>query len=858
MPENQEPPAARPRGSIMNTQRHSSSFHCLGFELKPLAQAVCLLGGLCGGFDVAEAEDSEVASFESDMLWGQGARSMNLSRFRESNLVEPGVHNFEVQLNSTPVGPQDVRFVATEDPARGKACFSRLQLEQFGVKLDQLPEDKLIGDCLDLPSLIEGAGVAVDVGEQRLDVSIPQAMLRRNPRGYVSPERWDRGVSAGFLDYNLSSYQSSTQGLAQQSAYASLNGGLNLGDWRLRQRSALNIGEQGQTLQNLATFAQRDVDSLRSQLTLGDSFTDGDLFDSVSMRGIRLNSDERMLPDSQRGYAPVVRGIAATNARVTIRQNGYIIHEETVAPGTFEISDLNPTSSNGDLEVTVTEATGQESHFTVPFSSVARSLRPGVSRYTASLGQARDLTHGYSPYVAQGSYQRGITNSITAYTGSSVTDGYTSALLGGVLNTEYGAFGADLTQSATKLGGQQFTGRSVSVSYNKVLSTGTNFTVASYRYSTDGYFGLNDALNARDQLEAYGDEKGGVDDIRRARSRSEINVSQTVGRGYLFVTGSVQNYWNDTGSDTQFQAGYNHSWNWGSASISASRTQDAFGESENQVLLSFSMPIGKFGSNRPYLTSSVSHSSSGASNVQSTLSGTAGKEGQIDYGVTGTYDSPGTSSLSGNGQYRTSYGTLNASVSQGSDYRQISAGMAGSVVAHPRGVTFGQTLGDSIAIIDAPGAGAALVSGASNVKLDGQGLAVVPYLTPYRVNTLELDPKGLSDNVELKSTAQNVVPRSGSVVMVKYDTISGHALLIQSRQSDGNPLPFGASVYDEKNQEVGVVGQGGQIFVRVTADKGALRVPLDGEGAESCQIRYEVPAAAGSGDLQNLQADCAR
>lgn len=843
----------------MNSAHHSHFPRTRAFQFKPLALAVILLSSLFGAVAQADPAESESTHFESDMLWGQGARSMNLSRFRESNLVEPGVHSLEVVLNGTPVGPHDITFIASDDPGRGKACFSHVQLEQLGVKLDKLPEDKLKGDCLDLAALVEGASVTVDAGEQRLEVSIPQAMLHRNPRGYVSPERWDRGVNAGFLDYNLSGYQSSSQGVDQQTAYASLNGGLNWGDWRLRQRSALNLGEDGKSLQNLATYAQRDVDSLRSQLTLGDSYTDGDLFDSVALRGVRLNSDERMLPDSQRGYAPVVRGIAATNARVTIRQNGYIIHEETVAPGAFEISDLNPTSDNGDLDVTVTEASGQESHFSVPFSSVARSLRPGVSRYTASIGQVRDLTYGYSPYVAQATYQRGLTNSVTAYTGGTLADGYTAVLLGGVLNTEYGAFGADLTQAATDLDDRQFTGRSVRISYNKILqSTGTHFTVAAYRYSTDGYFGLNDALNAQDQLAEYGDEEGGVDAIRRARSRSEINVSQNIGRGYLFVSGSRQNYWNDAGSDTQFQAGYNHSWSWGSASVSASRTQDAFGDAENQVLLSVSLPIGKTGSNRPYLTSSVSRSSSGASNVQSTLSGTAGKDGQINYGVTGAYDRPADSqsaaSLSGNAQYRSAFGTLNGAVSQGQDYRQLSAGIAGSVVAHPRGVTFGQTLGDSIAIIDAPGAAGAQVSNASNVKLDGQGQAVVPYLMPYRINTLELDPKGLSDDIELESTSQDVVPRSGAVTLVSYATRSGYALLIQSRLADGSPLPFGASVLDEQGREVGVVGQGGKLFVRVPDDRGLLRVKLAGD--QGCQIPYNVQAGLASG-LKTLEVPCA-
>ena len=48
------------------------------------------------------------------------------------------------------------------------------------------------------------------------------------------------------------------------------------------------------------------------------------------------------MPDSQRGYAPVVRGIAQTNARVRIEQNGSLIYETTVPPGEFAIDDIYP------------------------------------------------------------------------------------------------------------------------------------------------------------------------------------------------------------------------------------------------------------------------------------------------------------------------------------------------------------------------------------------------------------------------------------------------------------------------------------------------------------------------------------
>ncbi|MNM67454.1 Outer membrane usher protein HtrE precursor [compost metagenome] len=558
-----------------------------------------------------------------------------------------------------------------------------------------------------------------------------------------------------------------------------------------------------------------------------------------------------MLPDSQRGYAPVIRGVASTNARVTIRQNGFIIQETTVAPGAFAITDLNPASTSGDLDVTVTEADGQEKHFTVPFSSVSRSLREGTSRYTATVGQARELPYGSKPMVAQGTYQRGLTNLVTGYTGFSAAEGYGSAILGGVLNSEYGAFGADITASKTDLEGKTFTGQSARVTYNKILqSTGTNFTVAAYRYSTAGYFGINDALNARDQLDALGDSQGGVDSIRHARSKAQLNVSQNIGsRSYLYINSSVQSYWNSSGTDKQYQAGFSQNFSWGSAGLSASRTQDMSGNDTTQYMVNVSIPLGSSSShNRPYLSASATSSSDGSANLQTTLSGTSGEDQSLSYGLTTSNNRPGngdnTTNLSGNGQYRTSVANLSASVSKGTGFQQASMGASGSVVAHPAGITFGQPLGDSIAIVVAPDAAGATLTNATGVKLDRNGQAVVPYLNPYRVNTLELDPKGISDDVELQSTSQEVVPRSGSVIMAKFNTVSGRALLINAHQANGNPLPFGAGVYDEQGKDVGAVGQGGQIFARVNGDQGTLRISANGKDFNPCLLNYQLAAKA--------------
>lgn len=119
-----------------------------------------------------------------------------------------------------------------------------------------------------------------------------------------------------------------------ESIYAAFNGGMNLGAWRLRASGNYNwMTDSGSNYDFKNRYVQRDIASLRSQLILGESYTTGETFDSVSIRGIRLYSDSRMLPPTLASFAPIIHGVANTNAKVTITQGGYKIYETTVPPG---------------------------------------------------------------------------------------------------------------------------------------------------------------------------------------------------------------------------------------------------------------------------------------------------------------------------------------------------------------------------------------------------------------------------------------------------------------------------------------------------------------------------------------------
>uniref|UniRef100_UPI0018AC82A7 FimD/PapC C-terminal domain-containing protein n=1 Tax=unclassified Serratia (in: enterobacteria) TaxID=2647522 RepID=UPI0018AC82A7 len=139
------------------------------------------------------------------------------------------------------------------------------------------------------------------------------------------------------------------------------------------------------------------------------------------------------------------------------------------------------------------------------------------------------------------------------------------------------------------------------------------------------------------------------------------------------------------------------------------------------------------------------------------------------------------------------------------------------------------------------------------VKIDSRGYAVVPYLNPYQMNDISIDPKGTSSDVELDNTSQKVAPYSGAVVKVKYATKHGTPILVNATYQ-GEPVPFGADIFDSKGNSVGSVGQGGQLYARVAEDRGQLRVKW-GEGSEmQCAVSYVLmPVAKGQKQAQIQQ-----
>ncbi|HDL8491674.1 TPA: fimbrial biogenesis outer membrane usher protein [Yersinia enterocolitica] len=825
----------------------------LHFALPPARRALGLAIQLALGLTALSAPAWAEDYFNPSSLEIKDASyaAIDLSIFSQSGAQLPGTYRVDIYLNGQQIETRDVTFI--EDNGSLLAEITPQQLADLGVKvaafpaLQQQPADVPVTQ---LGEFIPAASSSFDFNKQRLDVSIPQAALNSQARGYIDPKQWDQGIPALMVNYNLSGanrWQDNRPG-SNSNHFLNLRSGLNWGPWRLRNYSTYSQSSNGEPQwNNLTNTLQRDIHAIKGQLTLGDSYTPGDILSGVPFRGAQLASDDSMLPDSLRGFAPVIRGIADSNAQVTIRQNNNVIYQTYVPPGAFEINDLFPTSSSGDLEVTIKETDGRERSFKQAFSSAPIMQREGSLKYALSAGQYRGGGNGSpTPNFAQTSLAYGMPYGFTLYNGLLISSDYQAGALGvGIGLGSMGSVSADVTQAKTTFSDQTTRqGQSYRLQYAKsITATGTNFSLGSHRYSTEGFYDFSEANQLSDV--------GSIHSLGRnnnKRSRTQLHISQSLNDfGSLYLSAYQQDYWQRKGYERNATLGYNISLSGISYGLNYSYSQTP-GQQQNdqRASLSVNIPLSKWLPNS-WANYSINTSKGGATSQQLGLSGSALADDNLSYHLQQSRSNHGggnSGSLSSS--YSGAYGQMNAGYSFGSNSRQLNYGLSGGVLAHPYGVTLSQSQSDTLVLVRAPGASSVGVSSGRGVKTDWRGYAVVPYATPYRQNNVALDTQSMGDNIDMDITSQNVVPTRGAVVLANFQPRLGSRVLI-NLSYQGKPVPFGAmaSLQDDgaDSANSSIVGDGGQVYLSGVPDNGNLLVQWGNQEKQQCQVKFTLPAA---------------
>nr|WP_158698782.1 fimbria/pilus outer membrane usher protein [Cronobacter dublinensis] len=792
-----------------------------------------------------------------------GQRGVDLSIFSTKDQLPAGNYPLRIRLNG------DERFTRTipltvDTHGETHPVITPALLEELNVKTEAYPALTALSPLApieDLGALIPAASVRLNTHNMALEVSIPQAALRRTARGYVDPQYWDDGIPALFSNYifNGTDTQSDVDA-GDSSQYLNLQNGLNIGPWRVRNYSTWSKSDDEASWDTVYTFLQRDIKPWRSQLTLGESYSPSMIFDSVKFKGAQLASDDNMLPDSLRGFAPVIRGIASSNAEVTVRQNGYIIFQDTVAPGAFEISDLYPTSHSGDLEVTIKEADGKERRFIQPFSAVPIMQRPGQLKYSLTAGEYDPSgPDDATPTFAQGTLIYGLNNRFTLYGGAMGADTYQAAALGvGVGLDEWGSVSVDVTQARSQLqNNTTSTGQSYRFQYSKNIEyTDTAITLAGYRYSTSGYYDFEEANH---EASWYDDRYSGY---YQQRSQLQISINQALsGIGSFYLNGYQRDFWNRTDKEQNLSAGFAFSVSGMTWTLSSAwnKTDD---QTDRQIALGVSIPLSRW-LNNSWATFNVSQNQDGDTRYQSGLSGTLMDDGRLSYSLQQSYNQAGhngdnRTDSSADLNYKSRFANLSLGYYQSDDTRQWNYGASGALVVHPHGVTLAQPLGDAFALVDANGASDIRFRNQSGVATDWLGYAVIPWLSPYERNELSLDTTVMPAGVDAENTHLTLIPNKGALVYAHIDAREGHRLLLTLRRTNGEPVPFGALVtLDGVDGYESIVDEGGVTYLTGVKENGVVQVKWGNRADQRCQASVVLPDAPSvQGDLLTLAATC--
>ncbi|TFZ52760.1 outer membrane usher protein [Serratia proteamaculans] len=809
---------------------------------------------------------SDDIQFNTDVLDVKDRSNINLSQFSKAGYVMPGLYQFAVKVNGQQLADERniIYLVKPGDANDSIACLSPDVVKDFGLKETYFNKLRWINDgkCLDITSL-DGMSVKGNMATSTLEVGIPQAYLEYVSDNWDPPSRWDNGIAGLLFDYNVNAQANFDNNDYNGGRNYNLGGngttGFNLGAWRFRADWQGNLQHYTGTGEGTDTnfdwsryYAYRPIPSLKAKLTLGEDYLSSDIFDSFRFLGGSLVSDDSMLPPNLRGYAPEVVGVANSNARVIVSQQGRILYQTQVAPGPFRIQDLSSAVS-GRLDVRIEEQNGDVRTFQVSTSSIPYLTRPGTVRYKLALGKPQgynyndnvntddnsdDYGDNYTDLhstkdaqtFASGEFSWGVNSGWSLYGGAIGSSDY-NALSAGIGRDllSFGALAFDVTNSWANLPeySDKLSGSSYRLSYSKNFDEyDSQVTFAAYRFSQRDFMTMNEFLNARQNNGVFNENSKQMYTVTMNKQFADLGMS-------IYLNYSRETYWDseDTNRYNLTASRYFDAFGVRNMSLSLTAYKNQYkGSDDNGAYLSFSMPIGE----RDTLSVNSSINNGDFSNEASYYRRLDDNNNyQLSAGHVGE-DITTRANYNHLGDMAEVNTNLNYQANQSTSFGLT---LRGGATATRKGVALHRTntMGGTRLLVDTDDTAGVPVQGYGAVThTNAFGYAVISDINSYYRDKASVDLTNLADDVEVTDSVVQATLTEGAIGYRKFKVISGKKAMAAIRLPDGTSPPFGATVTNASKQETGIVNDNGNVYLSGIKPGGKMLVKWNGD--QQCEI----------------------
>lgn len=815
------------------------------------------------------ADDS--IQFNTDVLDVKDRANISLEQFSHAGYLMPGDYTFTVRVNDHSLsGEHTITYYQDEkDENDSNACVPKEVVAELGLKEKYLNQVTWWHnhECLD-PKSLDGMTINGDLSTTSLNITVPQEYMEYISDTWDPPSRWDNGIAGVIFDYNVNALAGHRRGGYSDGHYYNVSGngttGANAGAWRLRAdwQGYLNhdTGSGDSTDTNLdisQVYAYRPIPSIKSKLTLGETYYNSDIFDSFRFVGGSLESDDSMLPPNLRGYAPEVTGVAKTNAKVTVTQKGRVLYQTQVAPGPFRIQDLND-AVTGELDVKIEEQSGEVRTFTINTSDIPYLTRPGTVRYKLAIGKPEgyeyqqysgdtqgdyahntytDMHHTYgAPVFAAGESSWGIDSGWSLYGGFIGSQDYNALSLGvgrdlfqfGAVSFDASVARADLPYKDSR-GEDTKTGSSYRLSYSKDFDDyDSQITFAGYRFSTRDFMTMDEYLDARD-YENNADNDKQLYTVTLNKQFRDLGLS-------VYLNYSHETYW-DSPKNNNFN-------------LSLSQTFDAFNlHGVNASLTLFKNQYDAVNDYGGYLSMSVPVGGNSFVSFNSNIS-KSNHSNEISYNHTIDENNNYQLAAGGSGGDATSrayYSHLgdrsevdvNANY-QANDSSSIGLTLRGGLTATTKGVVLHRVsdMGGARMMVDTGGVADVPVKGFGGISHSNLfGKAVIADVNSYYRSAASIDLDKLGDNVDATNSVVQGTLTEGAIGYRKFSVISGAKAMATLRLEDGSSPPFGATVFNGDGLQTGIVNDDGSVYLSGIQPNGNMHVKW---GGQVCDISLPV------------------
>ena len=669
--------------------------------------------------------------------------------------------------------------------------------------------------------------------EAKIDFATQSLALTFSPRSFESTKqeearplklKADKVLSSVFFNYDVNLAINKTNGVPGSRSLGALteigvstSAGVLTSSAVARNLVSSGPGSEPGSWIRLETTFTRDFPDTNRTLRIGDSSTRSSLLGrNAYFGGVQYGSNFALTPGFISQPLPTISGLSSAPSTVDLYVNNVLRQTSTVPTGPFTLTNLPTFNGSGDARLVVRDLLGRETVVVQPFFSSSQLLAVGLSDWSVEAGALRrDLgltSAAYGDGFVSGTYKQGVSTELTLESRAEATRDLQTASLGTIV-----VLPGQLLGRAAYMG-----------SRSESKGTGNQWLLGA------DYAGTVRSASLQLQGATVNFRQLGLDkQIFPIRYQLAGNASYYTATKNSFSAGFAMVDRFEGPRVSTFSVGYNmRVFERGSLQISAGRA--ITNAAANSIVVTLVMPL-----EGNIITSAGMELRAGQNSAYASATSSTADNGVLGWRVLAAQDQTG-SRAEGGLNYASRYARLTGDASKSAGQSALRLGASGGLLATDGRVFASQRVNDSFALVEVPGYPDLSVSLGAIVlgRTNADGLAIVPRLLPYQVNTLRLDANELPISAEIDNIELTAVPASRSGVKLVFATRAGRAALLRLVLDDGQPAPAGATIQIEGDKQEFYVAQRGEAFV--TGLLASSRITLNWK-TQQCVLEVVLP-----------------